>query len=51
MYTFVGLRTEDERAEQARIEAERQRNYVPIPGPAHTKGNLNLNEVKIAVNV
>ncbi len=50
IHTFVGLRAEDERAEQARLEAERQRNSVPTPGSAHIEGDLNLNEAEIVVN-
>lgn len=50
MYTFVGLRAKDKRAKQTRLEVERQRDYVPTPGPAHTEGNLNINKAEIVVN-
>ncbi len=50
MYAFVGLRAEDERAEQARLQAENQRDSAPNPAADVAQGDLNLNEAEIDVN-
>ncbi|KAF0908734.1 hypothetical protein E2562_028359 [Oryza meyeriana var. granulata] len=50
MYAFVGLRAKDERAEQARLEAEKQKDSAPGPSPGHAQGDLNPNETEIDVN-
>jgi hypothetical protein len=49
MYAFVGLRAEDERAEQARLEAEKQLDSAPSPAAGHAQGNLD-NEADIGVS-
>jgi hypothetical protein len=47
MYDFLGLRTEDERADQARLEAEKQRDSAPGPAPRLAQRDLNLDEAEI----